>query len=96
MVKEEVNKRCFFGVRIEVRSRNLLPYRSLDLDKKEVYTEEDVNHYIYRQYKDRTWLFRQMGEKDGIPFVSTEYIPAQIPDVYPTPRHPTSSLAEGR
>jgi hypothetical protein len=91
MASEEVNKRCFFGVGIEVRSRNLLPYRSLGLGKKEAYTEEEVSHYIYRQYKDRGLghgCSVKWGEKEGIPFVSTEYIPAQeTPDVDPTPRH---------
>lgn len=89
MASEEVNKRCFFGVAITVRSRHLLPSRSLELSKTRTYSEEEVNRYIYRQYEDYG-----LGHgcsvrwgKTTVPFVSSEYIPTQeTPEVDPSPR----------
>jgi hypothetical protein len=91
LASEEVNKRCFFGVGVRVSSKYLLPYREMSLKGKEHFNEEDINRYIYRQYKDygighgcsvKWWC------NEAIHSVSSDYIPVcETPDIDPTPRY---------
>ena len=102
VASEEVNKRCFFGVGIRVRSRYLTPYHEINIKEATSYNEDEVSRYIYRQFKDYgqghgcsvIW-----GEENGLKYVATEYIPAhETPDVDPIPRNkrvPTVKMAEG-
>ena len=91
MASEEVNKRCFFGVGIRVKSRNLIPYRMHKSEEKPRYSEEEVNQYIYRQFKDYGLghgCSVRWGEEERVCFVCTEYIPMhETPDVDPIPRY---------
>ncbi|GGH72354.1 hypothetical protein HNQ91_003421 [Filimonas zeae] len=95
MASEEVNKRCFFGVEISVSSKYMLPYRDLSLKNDQNFSEEDLNKFIYRQYKDYgighgcsvKWNIKEHRQ-----IVSTEYIPeCETPDIDSTPRHRDSN-----
>jgi hypothetical protein len=89
VASEVVNRRCYFGVKIQVKSRHLAPYHEVDIQEKDSYGEDDVSRYIYRQFEDYgqghgcsvVW-----GEEGGLHYVATEYIPTQeTPDVDPVP-----------
>ena len=98
VASEEVNRRCYFGVGIRVRSRHLAPYHEVDVEEKPSYDEDEVSRYIYRQFKDYglghgcsvVW-----GEEDGLRYVATEYMPMhETPDVDPIPRDKRASLVK--
>jgi len=99
VASEEINKRCFFGVGIQVRSRHLVPYRPMVTEVKEKYSEEEVNRYIYRQYQDFAvghGCSVKWDKQEGGMSVSTEYIPTHdTPDVDPIPRDKYAPFEHG-
>lgn len=95
IVTEEVNKRSFFGVSINIASPNLIEYHrvnTFDANDKEA----NALRYLYRNIKDYgvghlcsvNW-----GEKNGIMNIWSEFLPqVDTPDVEPSPRN--KSLTE--
>jgi hypothetical protein len=50
---EVVNERTFFGVKIQVQSRHLLPYRHVTAPAgKAIFNEDEVTSVLYEQFKD--------------------------------------------
>lgn len=91
LANDEVNKRSFFGAGIKVESKHLLPYRDLTVKDGPDHSEEAINSYIYRQYKDygqgHGCSVKWNIEEEGARTVSTEYIPGfETPDVDTVPR----------
>lgn len=90
---EEVNIRTFFGVNLSITNPSLIPYNSIDLKiNKNVYNEDDVTKFIYRQFNDygigHGCSVKWSNNNEGIITVATEYIPVcDTPDVDPTPRN---------
>lgn len=90
---EEVNKRTFFGVKISIQDKFLIPYNGFDFSKVlSEYGEDESTKFIYRQYEDYgighgcsvKWHFGI----NKVPIVETEYIPScDTPDVDPVPRN---------
>lgn len=90
IVAEKVNELSFFGVKIDILSPDIIPYRneiSIGSD------DQEANHlqYLYRNIEDYgighlcsvNWY---KGE-DGIMHVSSEFMPSvETPDVEPEPR----------
>ena len=89
IVTEEVNKRSFFGVSIEISSPHLLEYH-----KKSSYdaSDQEANElkYLYRNIKDYGvghLCSANWGIKDGIMHIWSDFLPAvETPDVEPIPR----------
>lgn len=86
---EGVNSRSFFGVRIEVESESLIPYRSLN-SSDEVDKETEKLHYLYRRIND--WGIGHFcsiswDDKQVIHKVWSEFMPFyDIPDVDTAPQ----------
>lgn len=98
---EQVNTRCFFGVRIRISSSHLMSYNELELNgDKKIFEEDDVTRFIYRQYDNygighgcsvKWYIDPQRGLT-----ICTEYIPqCDTPDVDHTPRDKTVISEEG-
>lgn len=90
MVAEKVNELSFFGVKIDIASSDILPYRdevSSDFDDQEA----NRLHYLYRNIEDYAigHLCSADWHKDetGIMHVCSEFMPSvETPDVEPEPR----------
>lgn len=91
IVNEEVNRLCFFGIRIDVRSAKLQPYHVVD-DFDNIDKEKEKLDYLYRSVKDygvghfcsADWNAEHAGEVDH---VFTEFLPSyETPDIEPVPR----------
>lgn len=89
---ENVNNRSFFGVKIEVNDKNIIPYSDYiyKKDKKGEFDEDTTTKFIYNQFKDFAighgcsvnWV-----KKENEIQVETEYIPqCETPDIEPIPR----------
>lgn len=89
IVSEMVNERSFFGVKIDISSKNLLPYhRESKLDA----SDEEANKlkYLYRSIEDygagHLCSVNWKREDDGIMHVWSEFLPTyETPDVEPVP-----------
>lgn len=90
---ENVNNRSFFGVKIEVNDKNIIPYTDYiyKKDKKGDFDEDTTTKFIYNQFKDFAighgcsvnWEENEKEIK-----VETEYIPqCETPDIEPIPRN---------
>lgn len=94
MASEEINKRCFFGVGIQINSTHLIPGKDLQHRNADQYDEDEVTRYIYRQYEDYGVGHAcsvRWGENNGINYVASEYIPAhETPEVDTVPRNKES------
>ncbi len=92
---EKVNKKCFFGVKLSITNKHLIPYNSLNLDSSnKEYSEDQTTKYTYRQFEDFgighgcsvKW---DKNEKT----VETDYIPiCDTPDIDTSPRNKTEDL----
>lgn len=90
---ELVNQKSFFGVKLSIKSEDLVPYSNHEyLQKKDNnYSEDTTTAFIYDQFKDYAighgcsvkW------SKQGEPLmVETEYLPnCETPDIDPIPRN---------
>lgn len=88
IVNEELNKSCFFGMKIEVESEYIRPYRK-GSPYVDVNSEEDRLKFLYRNIKDYgvghlcSVDWNKQGNK-----VWSEFLPKQdVPDVDYTPRN---------
>jgi hypothetical protein len=89
---EKVNNRSFFGVKIVVEDKNIIPYTNHNYEKNSrgVYDEDTTTKFIYNQFKDYAvghgcsvnWVKNQNKI-----LVETEYLPyCESPDIEPVPR----------
>ena len=89
---ENVNNRSFFGVKIEVNDKNIVPYTDYiyGKDKKGEFDEDTSTKFIYNQFQDFAighGCSVNWEEKDKEIKVETEYIPqCETPDIEPIPR----------
>lgn len=89
IVNESVNARCFFGIKVSVSSRHLIPYgESQGIQNKDFETEQ--LNYIYRGIKDYgvghicSVNWDASGE---IKHIWSEFMPEyDVPDVDPVPQ----------
>ncbi len=98
---EVVNQRAFFGVKVHVSSKHLIPYRELEVSpEQKVFNEDESTRLLYRKFTDYAighgcsvkWL-NTVSEN---PIVETEYIPSfETPDVDPVPRDKDSLQEKG-
>ncbi len=89
---ELINERMFFGLKVEVESNHLTPYRRFSVDGDQTsFNEDEVSRFIYRQYQDYAighgcsveWAI----DPPSLKRVYTNYIPEfDTPDVDPIPR----------
>lgn len=91
IVNEEVNKLCFFGIRIDLESEALCSYRA-DNTYNDVNKDEEKLNFLYRSIDDYAvghlcsvdWEKNSEGEVNHI---WTEFIPSyETPDIEPVPR----------
>lgn len=101
IVTEGVNRLCFFGVRIDVKSDHILPYHE-NGRYKDVSKEEDKLDFLYRDIKDYgvghlcsvDWKF---NENNKVNHVFSEFIPSyETPDIEPVPRNKYTPFVEER
>lgn len=89
IVNESVNSRCFFGVKITVSSKHLLPYGESKGIKNNDAETEQLN-YIYRGIKDYGIGHICSVDWDGtgeVKKVWSEFMPEyDVPDVDPVPQ----------
>lgn len=89
---EEVNKRCFAGVKLSIQDEALISYNSFSCEDytAETLDEDAATKFIYRHYEDYAvghgcsvrWEKKEEGAE-----VSTTYLPfCDTPDVDPTPK----------
>ena len=99
IVTEDVNKLCFFGVRIDVISDQILPYHE-NGRYRDVSKEEDKLDFLYRDIKDYgvghfcsvDWGF---NENNKVNHVFSEFIPSyETPDIEPVPRNKYAPFVE--
>ena len=100
IVTEHVNERCFFGVRIEVTSKYILPYRS---DK--ISSIDDVEaqrlRYLYRSIEDfgigHLCSVGWHRDENGIIHVYSEFMPeVETPDVEAIPRNKAKTIRQDK
>lgn len=97
---ENVNNRLFFGVKIEVKDKNIIPYTnySSTKDKNGEFDEDTTTKFIYNQFKvfaighgcSVNWVKNENEIQ-----VETEYIPhCETPDIEPIPRDKSKNPIE--
>lgn len=89
---EVVNERAFFGVKLAVSHKNLVPYNALDLTRtKDHYNEDDVTKFVHRQFKDYAvghGCSVKWKEEGSLVTIETEYLPiCDTPEIEPIPRN---------
>ena len=92
---EKVNEKCFFGVKLSITNKHLIPYNELSLDaSKKKYSEDETTNYIYRQFEDFGIGHGCSVKWDKkLKTIESEYIPiCDTPDVDPTPRNKSKDL----
>lgn len=90
IVSEMVNERCFFGIKVEVISKHLCPYKGLQSDMLDDDEVRNLN-FLYRNVKDygvgHFCSVDWKEDKDGLVHVFSEFMPSvETPDVEPIPR----------
>lgn len=90
IVSEKVNELTFFGVKIDVASKNIVPYRNEICSDFE---DQEANklQYLYRSIEDygigHLCSVDWQKDNNGIMHVCSEFMPAvETPDVEPEPR----------
>jgi len=94
---EKVNEKCFFGIKLSITNKHLIPYNELSLDSsKNEYSEDETTNYIYRQFEDFG-----IGHGCSVKWdkklntIESEYIPiCDTPDVDPIPRNKSKGLVK--
>jgi hypothetical protein len=92
IVNEKVNQLCFFGIKIDIESEFLEPYRENNINNKSN-NEEDKLNYLYREIKDygigHLCSINWKKDEDGkVRHVFSEFIPTyDTPDIEPVPRN---------
>ena len=91
IVNEEVNKLCFFGIRIDLESDALSPYHA-DNTYNDVSNDEDKLNFLYRSIYDYgvghlcsvDW---EKNAKGIVNHIWSEFLPSfETPDIEPIPR----------
>ena len=100
IVNEELNKSCFFGVKVEVESEYIRPYKKGET-YSDVNKEEDRLKFLYRNVKDYGvgHLCSVDWDRTGTnpAKVWSEFLPTQdVPDVEFTPRNKRARWIEDR
>jgi len=97
---EVVNQRAFFGVKISVENKFLVPYSDYKYSKNElgVYNEDTTTQFIYNQFKDYAIGHGCSAKWDSInKKVETEYLPeCETPDIDPIPRDKSKPAIENK
>ena len=90
IVTEKVNERCFFGVKVDISSPNLVPYHR---ENKYEANDAEANmlRFLYRDIKDygvgHLCSVDWKKDENGILHVFSEFMPTiESPDVEPEPR----------
>lgn len=89
---ELVNMKSFFGVKISLENKLLIPYSNHEYrqNKDGLYSEDTVTRFIYDQYKDFAighGCSVKWSNSDETNKVETEYLPeCETPDIEPIPR----------
>lgn len=90
IVTEKVNERCFFGVKVDISSPNLIPYHR---ENKYEANDAEANmlRFLYRDIKDygvgHLCSVDWKKDDDGTLHVFSEFMPTiESPDVEPEPR----------
>lgn len=90
IVTEKVNELSFFGIKIDIASSNIIPYRN---DISSDFDDQEANRlrYLYRSIEDyaighlcsANWY----KDENGVMHVCSEFMPSvESPDVEPEPR----------
>ena len=99
IVNEEVNKRCFFGVRIDVHSEHLRPYHTTNLDIDHD-TERVKLDYLYRDIKDYALghgCSVDWPKSGKVEHIWTEFLPTyETPDIETIPRKKYEDYVDGK
>lgn len=96
IVAEKVNELTFFGVKIDIASSNIIPYRN---DVNTNFKDEEANRlqYLYRSIEDyaighlcsANWY----KDENKVMHVCSEFMPSvETPDVEPEPRDKTKQV----
>lgn len=89
IVNEEVNKLCFFGVRIDIESDNILPYHA-DHTYSDVNKDEDKLNFLYRDILDYGvghLCSVDWPKHKPVHHIWSEFLPTyETPDIEPVPR----------
>ena len=90
IVNEEVNKLCFFGIHVDLKSKFLCPYHEGNT-YNDVKKDEDKLNFLYRSINDYGvgHLCSVDWEKDSdgnVSHIWSEFIPSfETPDIEPVP-----------
>ena len=99
IVNEEVNKLCFFGIHIDLKSKFLCPYHEGNT-YKDVKKDEDKLNFLYRSINDygvgHLCSVDWKKDEDGkVYHIWSEFIPSfETPDIEPVPRKKYSEYIE--
>lgn len=97
IVNEEVNKLCFFGVKIDIESDSIIPYQA-DNNYSDISKDEDRLNFLYRNIKDYGvgHLCSVDWPKNGrVNHIWSEFIPTyETPDIEPVPRQQHADYVE--
>lgn len=97
IVNEEVNKLCFFGVRIDIKSEDIIPYQA-DNTYSDKNKDEDKLNFLYRNIKDYGvgHLCSVDWPKNGrVNHIWSEFMPTyETPDIEPVPRQQHADYVE--
>ena len=96
IVAEKINELTFFGVKIDVSSSEIIPYRNEinpELDDCEVsslqYLYRNIEDYAIGHICSANWYY----DNNGIIHVCSEFMPSvETPDVEPEPRDKTKHI----
>jgi hypothetical protein len=89
---EKVNNKAFFGVKVALKNKNIVPYTNYiyKKDKDGKYDEDTTTKFIYNQFEDYAighGCSVNWGRKEQGVFVETEYLPnCETFDIEPVPR----------
>ena len=100
IVAEKVNELAFFGVKIDIASTDIIPYRS---ETNTDYEDQEANrlHYLYRSIEDygigHLCSVDWGKDEKGIQHVWSEFLPSvETPDVEPEPRDKSQQVFDDK
>ena len=96
IVAEKVNSLTFFGVKIDIASKNIIPYRN---DISSDFEDQEANRllYLYRNIEDygigHLCSVNWYKDDNSVMHVCSEFMPSvETPDVEPEPRDKTKQV----
>lgn len=98
IVTEKVNERCFFGVKVDISSPNLVPYHRENKYKAND-AEANMLRFLYRDIKDygvgHLCSVDWKKDENGTLHVFSEFMPTiESPDVEPEPRNKKQEITK--